>query len=108
MYKRQEEAPDASDAIPEETQDEIDLLIAQTDSIAMGYDYDKAISLLTDSGQSLTEPRMAQALTRYQSEQAALIPADITQITHIFLHSLMRDASRAVDGDKEMCIRDRA
>ena len=96
-----EEAPDASDAIPEETQDEIDLLIAQTDSIAMGYDYDKAISLLTDSGQSLTEPRMAQALTRYQSEQAALIPADITQITHIFFHSLIMDASRAFDGDKD-------
>lgn len=82
-------------------QDDISRLIAQADRIAMGYDYDKAAELINSSGLDLKDSRMTEALARYESEKAALVPADMNAVTHIFFHSLIMDTSKAFDGDSD-------
>ena len=68
----------------EAPQDDISRLIAQADRIAMGYDYDKAAELINSSGLDLEDSRMKEALARYESQKAALVPADMNAVTHIF------------------------
>ena len=82
-------------------QDDISRLIAQADRIAMGYDYDKAAELINSSGLDLKDSRMKEALARYESQKAALVPADMNAVTHIFFHSLIMDTSKAFDGDSD-------
>ena len=82
-------------------QDDISRLIAQADRIAMGYDYDKAAELINTSGLDLNDSRMKEALARYESQKAALVPADMNAVTHIFFHSLIMDTSKAFDGDSD-------
>ena len=82
-------------------QDDISRLIAQADRIAMGYDYDKAAELINSSGLDLKDSRMKEALARYESQKAALAPADMNAVTHIFFHSLIMDTSKAFDGDTD-------
>lgn len=82
-------------------QDTVSGLIAKADRIAMGYDYDKAIQTINDSGVDLKEARIQEALKRYEQEKTALAPADMNKITHVFFHSLIMDTSKAFDGDAE-------
>lgn len=82
-------------------QDDITRLIAQTDRVAMGYDYDKAIQMINDSGMNLKDSRMQDALNRYAKDKASLVPADMNKITHVFFHSLIMDTSKAFDGDSK-------
>ena len=82
-------------------QDDISRLIAQADRIAMGYDYDKAAELINTSGLDLEDSRIKEALARYESQKAALVPADMNAVTHIFFHSLIMDTSKAFDGDTD-------
>ena len=67
----------------------------------MGYDYDKAAELINSSGLDLNDSRMKEALARYESQKAALVPADMNAVTHIFFHSLIMDTSKAFDGDSD-------
>ncbi len=76
-------------------------MIALADRIAMGYDYDKAIQLINDSGLDLNEVRIQEALARYEQDKAALVPADMNSITHVFFHTLIMDTAKAFDGDKD-------
>lgn len=88
-----------TEAPTEAVQDDISRLIAQADRLALGYDYDGAASLLTTSGQDLEEARIKEALDRYETEKAALVPANMNEITHVFFHTLVMDTAKAFDGD---------
>lgn len=82
-------------------EDDISRLIAQADRLALGYDYDKAIGLINSSGLDTGEARMQDAVARYEAAKAALVPADMNKITHVFFHTLIMDTSKAFDGDKD-------
>lgn len=84
-----------------EADDEIDTLIAQADKIALGYDYDRAEALLNDSGLDLSDSRITEALSRYEEEKSALVPADVKNATHVFFHTLIMDTAKAFDGDHD-------
>ena len=66
----------------------------------MGYDYDKAIQLLSASPSS-SDQRIIQAVAGYEEAKAALKPADTTTIPHVFFHALIMDTSKAFDGDTD-------
>lgn len=82
-------------------EDDISRLISQADRLALGYDYDKAIELINTSELDKSEARMQDALSRYESAKAALVPADMNKITHVFFHTLVMDTSKAFDGDTD-------
>lgn len=92
--------PSATEDIPV-IEDDISRLISQADRLALGYDYDKAIELINSSELDKSEARMQDALSRYESAKAALVPADMNKITHVFFHTLVMDTSKAFDGDTD-------
>ena len=99
----QDDAPDPQD--PTEPQDEdtaVAQLIAQSDLLAAGYDYDAAIQLLKSSEYFTTNTDLTQKVEQYTNlkAQTRAYPAPET-ITHIFFHSLIVDTDRAFDGDSE-------
>jgi hypothetical protein len=83
-------------------------LIIQADRLALGYDYDGAIQLIKEykgsEGDYKVYPMLMEAITRLEGEQATLVPlggsyASITEINHIFFHSLVADNAKAFDND---------
>lgn len=88
----------AATAAAETQPDERERLIAEANRLALGYDYDKAIQLLNTSPYS-SDQQILEAIAGYESEKAALVPADTDKISHVFFHTLIMDTAKAFDGD---------
>ena len=97
----------ASDGTEPETESSIDALLDQAWLLAAGYDYDAAIDLLTSSefygaGENgTTDSRINSAISEYTHTRESLQPVEITEITHVFFHSLVMDEAKAFDGDAD-------
>ena len=85
-------------------------LISQADSLALGYDYDGALDLIKgyvgDAGDYTRYEELLEAYQRLEEEKSSLVLyggeyTSITQINHIFFHSLVADNSKAFDGDRK-------
>ena len=71
-------------------------LIAEADLKAAMYDYDAAIELVKSSPDYETSLEAKAAVERYEADKAKCVKwHDNTQISHIFVHSLIVDTSRA-------------
>ncbi len=87
---------------PEEGSPEVNALIAEADFVAAGYDYDKAIAMIRDSGYLEHIPSLSQKIEEYTlAKQKVVRYSSPETITHIFFHSLIVDTDRAFDGDAE-------
>lgn len=89
---------------PTLSQDEIqsmaDALVKETDFIAAGYDYQKAISMLESFEYYDSVPSLSAKVSEYQQLDNQLISyAKMDSITHVFFHSLIVDPSRSFDGE---------
>ena len=74
--------------------------MAQAEFIAAGYDYQKAISMLESFEYFNDFPQFAEKIAQYQQLEAQLVSYPrMSEITHIFFHSLIVDPSRAFDGE---------
>ncbi len=100
-----EETPET--AAPEDDQDDdlsivmasgIDSLLEEADLLAMGYDYDAAIELLSTS-EYARDSQVLAAIAGYEDIKSTLVRQDTSEITHVFFHSLIIDNSKAFDGD---------
>lgn len=77
-----------------------DELIQQADLVAAGYDYNKAISMLEAFEYYDRFPDLAQKVGEYKQLDSQLVSYPyMSEITHIFFHSLIVDPSRAFDGE---------
>lgn len=80
--------------------DEVTALIADADFIAAGYDYQKAITMLTGYQNYAEIPAIVDKISEYETLDSQLVVYDKPHtITHIFFHSLIADTNRAFDGD---------
>ena len=78
----------------------VEALLEQTDFIAAGYDYLKAIQLLQASEYYGTNEKITQKETEYQQlDRQLVVYSSPETITHIFFHSLIVDTERAFDKD---------
>ena len=85
---------------PSYSDEEISELIAETDFIAAGYDYEKAISMLTALEGYESIPAITDKIAEYRDLDSQLVVYSRPDtITHIFFHSLIVDTDRAFDGD---------
>lgn len=75
-----------------------DALIYEADLLAMGYDYDGAIQLVSQS-QYASDPKAAEAISRYEAAKSTLVRANPSEVTHVFFHTLVMDTDKAFDGD---------
>ncbi len=73
--------------------------IAQAEVIAMGYDYDKAISTLQAVEGYESDTEITELIAKYEQTKNTLVEYDISQVTHIFFHTLINDCEKVFDGD---------
>lgn len=80
--------------------EEVTALVKQADFIAAGYDYEKAISMLTESSYYSEYPLLSERVEAYRTADSQLVTYSTPQdIPHVFFHSLIADTDRAFDGD---------
>lgn len=91
-------SPDQTDASQASPASE---LLAQAARLALGYDYDGAISLLQSNAEAAALPEVQEAIAGYETTKASLVRTPISKITHVFFHSLVVDNSLAFDGDDD-------
>ena len=73
--------------------------IAQAEEIAMGYDYDGAIELLKSLENYDKDADIIARIAKLEAEKSTMVPVDMTQVTHIFYHSLVVDPERGFAGN---------
>lgn len=85
-------------------------LIVKADQMTLGYDYDGAINLIKgykgEEGGYQVYTALVKEIDRLEKEKASLVLYggsyhSITEINHLFFHSLIVDTSLAFDGDYE-------
>ena len=74
-------------------------LMAQADLKAAQYDYDGAAELLKSYAGYGTNTEMQQKVAGYEAAKAACVEISPDTVSHVFVHSLIVDTSRAFDGD---------
>lgn len=107
LSQEEKDAIAEQDRLKQEDQDRKEL-VAKADRLAMGYDYDGAIDLIksyqgSDGGYQVYTYLMS-AIDGYAATKSTLVLLggsydSVTQINHIFFHSLIADNSKAFDGD---------
>ena len=85
---------------PETTVAAYEVALEDASKLALQYDYDGAIEILSD--EAFTDiSEIQEAKAEYETAKEGLVSQDPTQITHIFFHSLVVDTSLAFDGDRK-------
>jgi len=85
-------------------------LILKADRLALGYDYDGAVEQIKSyqgsDGDYSVYPQLTEAIQRLETEKGSLLLyggsyESVTQVNHIFFHSLIADTTKAFDGEGE-------
>ena len=89
------------DAQPVSNVQTAEAVIAEADRLAAGYDYDAAIEKIKSFNPDYTsDAQLASAVNRYEQTRATMVRhEDVTDITHVFFHTLIVDPAKAFDGD---------
>ena len=66
---------------------------------AQQYDYDKAIKVLKSSPNYKTSTKLRKAAKVYKKKKESCVSWPLDQVTHVFYHTLIKDTSKAFDGD---------
>ena len=74
-------------------------LLAQAESLAVQYDYEGAINLITSDSRYASTKEAADAVAAYTDQMSRLVRINPQEVTHVFFHSLIVDTSKAFDGD---------
>ncbi len=107
LSAEEQEAKAEQERLKKELEDRQEL-ITKADRLALSYDYEGAIQLIQGykgvEGDYQVYAELSAAVDRLEAEKAALLLYggsydSITQINHIFFHTLIADNSKAFDGD---------
>lgn len=74
-------------------------MISQAETAAAGYDYDKAIELLKTVENYENDTKVTGLISKYETIKGSLVEYDISQVTHIFFHTLINNCDKVFDGD---------
>lgn len=70
-------------------------VLATAERMAMGYDYDGAIDLIKSVEGYDQDADLIAAAAEYTAKKSTLVTVDVTNVPHIFYHSLINDTGRA-------------
>ena len=76
-------------------------LLDQAELMAAQYDYDGAMALLQSASDYSSNTELQEAAARFQQQKDACVSYPVDQVTHVFFHTLIRDTSKAFDGDSK-------
>lgn len=68
-------------------------------ALAVQYDYDGAIQVLTSQEGYEGDGDYMAAIAEYENKKASCVEYPLEKITHVFFHTLIDDTARAFDGD---------
>ena len=74
-------------------------VLAEAQQKAAQYDYDAAIQLLKADSSYSENAEMQAAVSKYEETRNSCVSWPLEEVTHVFYHSLIKDPSRAFDGD---------
>ena len=72
-----------------------DSILQEANFLAMGYDYDGAIEKIKSFQGYENIPEMTEAIKIYETNKAECVPVNISEITHVFYHTLVVDPTKA-------------
>ncbi|MCD7736018.1 MAG: polysaccharide deacetylase [Lachnospiraceae bacterium] len=78
---------------------EIETVLMEAENLAAMYDYDAAIECVQSSEYYEASETLQQAASSYEKTKAACVSWSPEEVTHIFFHTIIWDASKAFDGD---------
>ena len=90
-----EENTEAADTQQEESP------LDQASIMAAQYNYDGAIELLKSQPDYDSNTDMQNAVSEYENTKATCTEYPLEQITHVFFHTLIKDPSKAFDGESD-------
>ena len=73
--------------------------LAEAELLASQYNYDKAIDLLKKAPSYDSDKKMQAAAKKYEDVKATCTAWPLEKVTHVFYHILIKDPSKAFDGD---------
>ena len=76
-------------------------VLSKADLMAAQYDYDGAVSLLKSQPDYEQNTQYQEAASGYETKKSGCSAFPLDQVTHIFFHTLIRDTSKAFDGDSK-------
>ncbi|MCD7715609.1 MAG: polysaccharide deacetylase [Lachnospiraceae bacterium] len=89
----------AADGISTAEESEIDAVLMEAENLAAMYDYDGAVECVQASEYYETSELLQQAVASYEKTKASCVSWSPEEVTHIFFHLIIWDASKAFDGD---------
>lgn len=72
---------------------------AKAKLMAAQYDYDGAIGILKKCDSYKENADMQNAVKKYEEDKASCVVWEPEKVTHVFYHTLIKDPSKAFDGD---------
>lgn len=93
--------PTAPIVPPQSEASPVSELLEQAAVLAAGYDYDGAISLLQSDAEVSSDASVQEAVQEYTAAKETLVKVNITEVTHVFFHSLVVDTAKAFDNDAD-------
>ncbi len=97
-----DQTDDETDETEAPQTDQATEILAEANRLAAGYDYDAAIEKIQSVSGYEENTELASALQTIQEEKEKVKPYEnMTEITHIFFHSLIVDPSKAFDGEDD-------
>ena len=70
-------------------------------ALATQYDYDGAIAVLTSQEAYESDADYMAAITEYENIKDTCVEYPLEEITHVFFHTLIKDTSKAFDGESD-------
>lgn len=86
---------------PEPTPDPAEAALAQAETLAAGYDYEQAIAVLQQLPGYETNTQVTGKITEYEAVKSQLAAYPISEVTHVFFHTLINDCDKVFDGDSD-------
>ena len=96
--KKEGSSVDAAEKTNADVKSQEDVL-ADAKLMAAQYDYDGAISLLKKQSSYKENTDMQNAVKSYETDKASCKSWPLEEVTHVFYHTLIKDTSKAFDGD---------
>lgn len=93
------EAVTEREAVEEKVSANEQSLEAQANLLAAQYDYDAALELLRSQPGFDRNDRQKKLAASYERMKDSCVEYPVDQITHVFFHTLIKDTSKAFDGD---------
>ncbi len=75
-------------------------MITVADYMASQYDYDRAIAYLTAAENYTSSQTLQNAVAGYRTAKESCTAYPLDQVTHVFFHTMVKDTSKAFDGDE--------